>query len=82
MREEGERIKRQLDQEKAAVEMANRERRDIIVEARAGVKVAVEKVLPAPAKRLSAGSDGSKPPSSNELHQEASFQRTLLVKQH
>jgi hypothetical protein len=41
MREQGVRIKVQLERERLAVEEANRLRRDIIVEARMGVRVAV-----------------------------------------
>ena len=45
MRLEAQRIKEQLEAEKAAERDTNRERRDVIVEARQGVKVAVEKVI-------------------------------------
>lgn len=44
MREEAQQIQEQLRAERAAEEESNRERRDIIIEARQGVKVAVEKV--------------------------------------
>mmetsp|Transcript_5900 Transcript_5900/g.11252 ORF Transcript_5900/g.11252 Transcript_5900/m.11252 type:complete len:678 (-) Transcript_5900:239-2272(-) len=44
MREEAQQIQEQLRAERAAEEESNRERRDIIIEARQGVKVAVEKL--------------------------------------
>ena len=54
MREEGVRIKQQLERERVAVEESNRLRRDIIVEARAGVKIAEEKLNEAKKERAAA----------------------------
>jgi hypothetical protein len=54
MREEGVRIKQQLERERMAVEESNRLRRDIIVEARAGVKIAAEKLDEAKKERAAA----------------------------